>query len=143
MSYEKDPHVRERELCYHYGGLRIPLKDRPSKWSRVVNHPWLDVSLIDNRQAFNYVKRFLLDPYSRIKRESHLHIASLGFHGLDMKHRIILLRDADFLRWFGGDCDWRAYRDRLEREERERIEAANPYPQDHESELHGWSFKTF
>ena len=133
MSYEKDPHVREREIAYYFGGVRIPLKDRPSKHSGMIDHPWMDIYVSRNTRLRRKMAKYLLAPYSMIKTPDKLHVHVFTGSGSRMADSIMLLRTGDFMQWFGGSCDWREHWANLERERIER-EAEHEY-----TEFNAWS----
>ena len=141
MSREKDPHRRERELCYYFGGRRIPLKHRPSKYSRWIDHPWLEISKCEDKKLLNKLRTLLKRPYSRVKSPGKLHISVVDWPNTgEMGDRMVVMKARDFVHWFGGGFDGREYVEQLEREAREDEARRRAESDAVDTEFLGWTF---
>ena len=136
MSREKDPHKRERDTAYFFGGARVPLRYRPSIYSRSIDHPWMEITHVHNKDIKEAIAKYIQRPYV-IRSDGKLSITAVTSPGTNLYDSVVLVRAGDFMEWFGGG-GWhgREYRDLLERERVERESG----PTHDETEFLGWAF---
>ena len=136
MSKEGDPHRREREVAHLLGGCRVWMKDRPSKYSRWIDHPWLEVTRLVDTALYHALLALFTRKNKWIETEGKLHIAVIDSRAISPRKIMVIMMLGDFMDCFGGGCDWREHHEKLERERLER-EAGPTYELD---ELNSWTF---
>jgi hypothetical protein len=96
------------------------MKDRPSKYSRWVDHPWMEITQLVDKEVHQQLLSLFTRENARIKTKGKLHIGIVGGRATPLKRMMVVIPAGEFMEWFGGDCDWRKHRDKLERERLER-----------------------
>ena len=111
------------------------MKDRPSKYSRWVDHPWMEITKLVDKTTYHVLLKLFRRENKWIETEGKLHIALIDSPQIPLKSLMVVIMLDDYMEWFGGGCDWQEHYEKLERERLER-EAGPTYKLD---ELLEWT----